>query len=161
MAVEPVQVELTLNGRIYVGFAILDLSKRLMNDFHYNYIKTKYPDSTLLFTDADYLRYQIQMENVYENFYADKHLLNFSGYEKESLFYTDENKKVIDKIKGELNRNIMEELVGMRLKMYWLKTKKEEINKEKGMKKNVPKKNISHEGYVDCLFEEIKLMHTM
>ena len=58
------------------------------------------------------------MENVYENFYADKHLLNFSGYEKESLFYTDENKKVIDKIKGELNRNIMEELVGMRLKMY-------------------------------------------
>ena len=118
MAVEPVQVELTLNGPIYVGFAILDLSKRLMNDFHYNYIKRKYPGSTLLFTDADYLRYQIQMENVHENVYADKYLPNFSGYEKESLFYTDENKKVIGKIKGQLNRNIMEELVSMRLKMY-------------------------------------------
>lgn len=55
----------------------------------------------------------------------------------------------------------MEELVGMRLKTYWLKTKKEEISKEKGMKKNVSKKDISHEDYVDCLFEEIKLMHTM
>ena len=101
------------------------------------------------------------MENVHENVYADKYLPNFSGYEKESLFYTDENKKVIGKIKGQLNRNIMEELVGMRLKMYQLKTKKKEIKKEKGIKKNVFKKDISHEDYVDCLFEEIKLKHTM
>ena len=48
VAVERAKVELTLIRPIYVGFAILDLSKTLMHDFHYNYIKRKYPDSTLL-----------------------------------------------------------------------------------------------------------------
>ena len=57
-----------------------------MYDFHYNYIKRKYPDSTLLFTNTDSLKYQIQTDNVYEDFYADKHLFDFSGYEKESPF---------------------------------------------------------------------------
>ena len=45
--------------------------------------------------------------------------------------------------------------------MYSLKTKKEEMKKAKGVKKNVVKKNISHQDYVDCLFEERKFMHTM
>ena len=44
VAVEQVKVELTLNRPIYVWFAILDLSKMLMYDFHYNYIKRKYTD---------------------------------------------------------------------------------------------------------------------
>ena len=73
VTVERAKVELMLNRPIYVGFAILDLSKTLMYDFHYNYIKQKYPDSKLLFTgDTDYLTYQIQTVSVYEDFYADK-----------------------------------------------------------------------------------------
>ena len=45
--------------------------------------------------------------------------------------------------------------------MYSVKTKKEEMKKAKGAKKNVLKKYISHLDYVDCLFEERKFMHTM
>ena len=93
VAVKRGKVELTLNQPIYVGFTILDLSKMLMYDFNYNYIKRKYPDSTLLFTDTDSFTYQIQMDKVYEDFHADKHLFEFSGYKKESPFYDDENKK--------------------------------------------------------------------
>ena len=104
-AVERAKVKLTLNRPIYVGFAILDLSKTLMYDFHNNYIKQKYPDATLLFTDTYSLMYQIQTDNVCENFYADKHLFDFSGYEKESPLYNNENKKVIGKIKDELNES--------------------------------------------------------
>ena len=59
VAVERAKVELTLNQPIYVGFAILDLSKILMYDFHYSYIKGKYPGSALLFTDTDSFTYQI------------------------------------------------------------------------------------------------------
>ena len=64
-------------------------------------------------------------------------------------------------MKDELNREIIEEFVGLRVKMYSLKTKKEEMKKAKGVKKNVVKKDISHQDYVDCLFEERKFMHTM
>ena len=161
VAVELAKVELRLNRPIYVGFAILDLSKTLMHDFHYNYIKRKYPDSTLLFTDTDSLTYQIETDNVYEDFYADKHLFDFSVYGKESPFYTDENKKVIGKMNDELNDEVIEEFVGLRAKMYSLKTKIKEMKKAKGVKKDVVKKDISHQGYVDCLFEETKFIHTM
>ena len=92
---------------------------------------------------------------------ADKHLFDFSGYEKESPFYNDESKKVIGKIKDELNGQIIEEFVGLREKMYSLKTKKEEMEKVKGVKKNIVKRDISHQDYADCLFEERKFMHTM
>ena len=98
------------------------------------------------------------MDNVYEDFYANKHLFDFSGYEKESPFYSDENKKLIGKMKDELNEEIIEEFVGLRAKMYSLKTKKEEMKKDKGVKKNVVKKDISHQDYVDCLFQERKFM---
>ena len=73
----------------------------------------KYVDSTLLFTNTDSLTYQIQTDNMYE-FYGDKHLFDFSGYDKEILFSNDENKKVIGKMKDELNGKIIEELVGLR-----------------------------------------------
>ena len=45
--------------------------------------------------------------------------------------------------------------------MYSLKTKKEEMKKAKVAKKNVVKKDISHQDYVDCLFEERQFVHTM
>ena len=82
MAKERAKVDLTLNRPIYVGFAILDLLKTLMYDLHYNYIKWKYPDSTLLFTDTDSLTYQIQTVNIYEDFYADKQFSIFLGTRK-------------------------------------------------------------------------------
>ena len=55
----------TLNKPIYVGFTVLQLSKWLMYDFHYNFIKKLF-DAELLFTDTDSLTYEIKSENVYE-----------------------------------------------------------------------------------------------
>ena len=80
VAVERAKVELTLNQANYVGFTILDLCETLMYNFHYNYSKRKYPYSTLLFANTDSLTYQIQTDKVYEEFYADKHLFDFSEY---------------------------------------------------------------------------------
>ena len=64
-------------------------------------------------------------------------------------------------MKDELSGEINEEFVDLRTKMYSLKTKKEEMKKAKVAKKNVVKKDISHQNYVDCLFEERQFVHTM
>ena len=127
-----------------------------MYDFHYNYNKRRFPDSTLLFTNTDSLTHQIQTDNECEDFNAGKHLFNFFGYQKEIPFYNDESKKVIGKMKEELHGEIIEEFVGLRAKMCSLKTKTEEMKKAKGVKKNVVKKDMSHQNYVDCLLEERK-----
>ena len=73
MAVHKVKETLTLSRPAYVGMCILDLSKMLMYDFHYNYIKKKYNNrARLLFTDTDSLTYEIEAEDVYKNFWNDK-----------------------------------------------------------------------------------------
>ena len=69
VAVHKIKETLTLNRPAYLGMCILDLSKTLMYDFHYNYIKKKYEDkSKLLFTDTDSLTYEIEAEDVYQDF---------------------------------------------------------------------------------------------
>ena len=56
---------LELNRPIQVGFAVLDLSKWLMYDFHYNIWMKKFPNSRLLFTDTDSLAYEVTDHDVY------------------------------------------------------------------------------------------------
>ena len=68
IAVHMKKTEVYFNKPVYVGQAILDLSKTLMFDFHYNYIKKKYKDKAeLLFTDTDSVMYQTQTDDFYED----------------------------------------------------------------------------------------------
>ena len=85
---------LILNKPIYVGFTVLDLSTWKMYDFHYNFIK-KNLDSELLFTDTDSLTYEIESENVYEEFFKHKDLFDFSNYPKDSKFFDETNEKLL------------------------------------------------------------------
>ena len=64
-AIREIKPVLTLNKPIYVRFIVLELSKRLMYYFHYNFIK-KFLDTELLFTDTDTLTYEIKSKDVYE-----------------------------------------------------------------------------------------------
>ena len=99
-AIHEIKSILTLNKPYYVGFTVLELSKWLMYDFRYNFIKKKV-DAELLFTDTDSLTYEIKSEDVYEEFFKHKHLFDFSNYPKDSKFFDETNEKVIGKMKDE------------------------------------------------------------
>ena len=84
-AIHEIKPVLILNKLIHVGFTVLDLSKWLMYDFHYNFIKKNF-SAQLLFTDTDSLTYEIKSENVYKEFYKWKDLFDFSNYSKFQRF---------------------------------------------------------------------------
>ena len=91
------KVALKLKKPAYIGMCILELSKKLMYEFHYNYIKNKYDNkSKLLFTDTDILMYEIKTEDVYEDFSSDKEMFDFGNYSTKSKHYDDSNKLVIE-----------------------------------------------------------------
>ena len=153
------QTKLVLNKPSYVGMSILELSKTLMYDFHYNYIKKKYPDAKLLFTDTDSLTYHIRTEDIYSDFLGDRELFDNSDYPSDSKFYFSENKKVIGKFKDETAGVPIREFIGLKSKMYSISLDNEKNSKKaKGVKKNVIRKGISHQDYLDVL-NQSKVMH--
>ena len=104
VAVNMKKPTLYLNRPIYVGFAILDLSKVLMYDFHYNYIKAKYGEkATLLFTDTDSLCYNIQTEDIYRDMQEEADLFDTSEYPPDHFLFSTRNKKVLGKFKDEVH----------------------------------------------------------
>ena len=115
VAVHKIKESITLNRPAYVGMCILDLSKTLMYDFHYNYIKKKYGNKAkLLFTNTDSLTYEIEAEDVYKNFWNDKDKFDNSEYSKSSPYFDKTNKKVIGKFKDEAAGVPICEFVGLR-----------------------------------------------
>ena len=126
---------MTLNKRIYVGFRILDLSRLLLHEFHYKYIKSKF-DAKLLFTDRDSLVYEIKTEDFYEDFYQDKILFDFSDYPLDSNFFDPANKKVIGKMKDEFKGKMINGFVELKSKMYALvSADNKEVTKSEGVNK--------------------------
>ena len=102
VAVHKIKETLTLNRPAYVGMCILDLSKTLMYDFHYNYIKSKYGDKAkLLFTDTDSLTYEIETKDVYQTFGMTKTDLIIATIQKTHHILTKQIRKVIGKFKDE------------------------------------------------------------
>ena len=163
VAVHKIKETLTLNRPVCVGMCILDLSKTLMYGFHNNYIKKRYGDKAkLLFTDTDSLTYEIEAKDVYQDFWNDKYLFDNSDYSKSSPYFDNTNKKVIGKFKDQAAGVPICEFVGLRSKMYsYMKGDQKGGKTAKGIKKNVIKKNITHENYKETLFNNKQMHHKM
>ena len=121
VAIHMKKTKLVFNKPVNVGMCILDLSKTLMYDFHYNYIKQKYGDKVkLLFTDTDSLMYEIQTEDFYRDTSADaKRRFDTSDYPPNhpSGIPSGFNKKVLGMFKDEAGGKVIDEFVGLRAKL--------------------------------------------
>ena len=85
---------------------------------------------------------------------------DFSNYPKDHPNYSAKNKKVIGKMKDELGGVQMKEFIGLRSKMYSCQVYDgKTIKKAKGIKKNIVKKEIIHENYLQCLKEQRVFSH--
>ena len=160
------KTELVFNKPIYVGASILDLSKNLMYEFHYEYIKPKYGDKIqLLMTDTDSLIYEIQTDDFYKDIENDiKTKFDTSAYPADHKgIKLRTNKKVIGMMKDEAAGQEIAEYVGLRSKLYSyiMDDGDEEVKRCKGVKKSVVEKTISHQDYKNCLFEGKKEMRKM
>ena len=166
IAVHMKKTEVYFNKPVYVGQAILDLSKTLMFDFHYNYIKKKYgKKAELLFTDTDSLMFHIKTKDFYKDIFHDiKSKFDTSDYppDHKSGILTEVNKKVIGMFKDEVAGKQITHFVGLRPKLYSFKIEEDkEVRKCKGIKKNVIKKKLDFDDYVQCLFTGKKEMRKM
>ena len=136
--------------------SILDLSKSLMCDFHYNYIKTKYGDKAkLLFTDTDSLAYEIRTNDFYKDINSDiEKRFDTSDYPSNhaSGIKTGLNSKVLGMFKDEAGGKQIVEFVGLWAKLYSYKLlDASEDKKCKGVIKNVTIRCIQFQDYRECL----------
>ena len=163
VAVHKIKETLTMNRPAFVGACILDLSKTLIYDFHYNYIKQKYDNKAkLLFTDTDSLTYEIETHDAYVDFWQNKDKFDNSDYNTNSTFFNIDNKKVIGKFKDETAGIPITEFVGLRSKMYsYIKDNEQSTRTAKGIKKQIIKKTLTHDNYKEVLFNNEQLHHTM
>ena len=110
-----------------------------------------------MFTDTDSLVYEIKTEDVYEDFYQNKNLFDFSDYPLDSKFVDPANKKVIGKMKDEFKGRNVNEFIGLKSKIYSLISVNDgEVTKAKGVNRK-----IRHKELVDVLFNKKVIRHNM
>ena len=114
------KIKLKMNKPVYLGLSILEMSKTLMYEFWYDYIKPKYQQNTkLCYMDNDSFIIQIKTEDFYEDIADDvEKRFDTSNYEIHHLLPIGKNKRVIELMKNELGGNIMTEIGALGPKTY-------------------------------------------
>ena len=157
-----------LNKPRAVGSTVLEKAKNTMYNFHYNVMKKMFPNIQLLLTDTDSLLYLVQSDtNIYETLKKHEQHFDFSNYDVNHVNYNDFNKLTPLKFKDEFGGKIITEFVGLRSKLYSLKTKDGfEKKTSKGTLKNITKNELIHNDYKQSLFDEtmyynegVKIIH--
>ena len=155
--IEMNKTKVKMNKPIYLGLSISDISKILMYEFWYDYMKPKYNDNIkLCYMDTDSFIMNIKTEDFYKDISNDvEKRIDTSNYEVNRPLPTGKNKKVIGLMKDELRGKIIMEFVTLRPKTYsYLTDDCKEDKKAKGTKKCVTKRMIKFNYYKNCLLKD-------
>ena len=155
--IEMNKTKVKMNKPIYVGLSILEISKLLMYEFWYDYMKPKYGENIkLCYMDTDSFITNIKTEDFYKNIANDlEKRFDTSNYDVNRPLPTGKNKKVIGLMKDELGGRVITEFVILKPKTYsHLTDDFKEDKKAKGTKKCVIKIMIKFDDYKNCLLKD-------
>ena len=167
VVMEMKKTEVKINKPIYLGQAVSDLTKTLMFEFWYDYLKPMYGDKIrLCYIDTDSFIMHIKTDDFYKDINNDvDKWFNTSNYDKNDNrpLEIGKNRKVLGKFKDELGGKTMTKFVALRAKLYSFLIdeytnedyeKNRIVNKKaKGTKKCVVKREILFNNYLDSLFK--------
>ena len=151
------KTKVKMNKPIYLGLSILEISKTLMYEFWYDYMKPKYNnDVKLCYMDTDSFIMNIKTNDFYKGIANDvENGFDTSNYEVNRPLPTGKNKKIIGLMKDELGGKIITEFVTLRPKTYsFLTDDGKEDKRAKRTKKCVIKKMIKFNDYKKCLLND-------
>ena len=155
--IEMKETKVNMNKPIYLRLSILEISKILMYEFWYDYMKPMYGDDVkLCYMDTDSFVMNIKTNDFYKDIANDvEKRFDTSNYEVNRPLPTGKNKKVIGLMKDELGGKIITEFVALRPKTYsYLTDDCKENKKTKGTKKSVIKRMIKFNDYKNCLLKD-------
>ena len=159
--IEMNDTKVKMNKPTYLGLSVLDISKILMYEFWYDYMKPKYNDNVkLCYMDTDSFVMNIKTKDFYKDISSDiDKRFDTSNYEVNRPLPIGKNKKVIGLMKDELGGKITTEFVTLRPKTYsYLTDDGKEDKKAKGTKKCVIKRMIKFDDYKNCLLKDKVLL---
>ncbi|XP_060863596.1 uncharacterized protein LOC132940166 [Metopolophium dirhodum] len=146
------------NKPIYIGFAVLDISKTMMYDYHFNVMKAHYGDNiNLMYTDTDSLIYHIKTDDFYKDLKCNSNLLDrmdTSDLPIDHPCYISERKKIPGLFSDEGKGQLITQFIALRAKSYaYILNDKEKI-KAKGVRGHVVKNHMTFNDHFDCLFAD-------
>ena len=154
VAVEMKVVEIHYEKPLYVGFCVLEISKHVMYEFYYNFLKAKYGDRIcLLYTDTDSLIVSIKTVNVYNDMKDNVNKFDTSNYPESNIHQMPRTESIIGCMKDEYGGRIIESFYGTGAKAYCIQVagncvnERQEVKKAKGVKKYVIDKHLKVEDY--------------
>ena len=134
-----------MNKPLYLGLSILDLSKTVIYEFWYDYVKLKYRENAKpWYVDTDSFFVDLKTDDIYKDIAEDIDTFNF---EIDRPLRTGKNKKVIGLMKDELVGQIMKKFVERAKTCRYLKDNNDEDKNAKGIEKCFIKRNLKFRDY--------------
>ena len=151
------KTKVKMNKPTYLGLSLLDISKILIYEFWYDYMKPRYNNNVkLCYMDTDSFVMNIKMNDFDKDISNDvEKRFDMSNYEVNRPLLIGKNKKVIGLMKDELGGEIITEFATLRPNTYsYLTDDGKEDKKAKGTKKCVIKRMIKFDNYKNCLLKD-------
>ena len=150
LAIKMRKTQVLMNNPVYLGLLILNLSKSVMSEFWYDYVKRKYSENAkLCYMDTDSFIFHAKQMMFCKDIAKD---VDTSNFEIDRPLPKGKNEKNIGLMKDELGEQNIKEFVGLRAKTYsYLQENNDEEKKTKGTKKCIIKRKPKLQDYKNCL----------